>query len=136
VKRYTLYTTRYAKQVNECIKITQTQKCGSEYALHFAWEGGTEALAHALFPILARAAQGEHAIYRTSPAMRKLAQALRETRLYEVQVKGLALFLRHNRNLHIEGYVRFRMGDYIEGLDMLSYRLIKQMNLYAKKDWL
>jgi hypothetical protein len=56
--------------------------------------------------------------------------------MYAAQWQALRRFLRGNRQLHMEGYIRFRMGKYCEGLDVLSYRLIKKLNLHAKKDWL
>jgi hypothetical protein len=66
--------------------------------------------------------------------MRQLARELRKTTLYKNETDNLRRFLRTNKCIHVEGYVKFRMEKYSEMLDLLSYRLIKKLNLHAKED--
>ena len=136
MKRYIINTSRYAKAVKKQIDAVRMKKCGEEYALSFSWKGGAHILARSLMPVLEAAAQYENPVYRNAPVMAKLALTLRNSCMYEGETAALTRFLQSNHCLHIEGYTRFRMSDYHEALDMLSYRLIKKMKLFAKKDWL
>ena len=113
----------------------EEKKRGNEYAFSLAWVGGVQALARALMPLLTTAAQNENPVYRGSRAMRDVANALHKTPMFERQTKALARFLQYEGSIHIEGYARFRMSEYSESLDLLSYRLIKKLNLFACKDW-
>jgi hypothetical protein len=136
MKRFVLHTARYEKWVREKFDVQRSEKCGSDYALYIAWEGGIAALTRGLTELLETAAMLENPVYRCSPRMRTLARGLRDTAACGEDAERLRQFLRANKSLHIEGYIHFRMGRYIEMLDMLSYRLIKKMRLHAKGDWL
>ncbi|MCL2605228.1 MAG: hypothetical protein FWD90_12175 [Defluviitaleaceae bacterium] len=132
--RLTLYTVRYIKLIEERFAVIKKEKCGNDYALLFAWAGEREALARAVMGILEEAAIMENPVYHYSPKMRLLARELRKTPLYAYEQERLQRFLRTNGYLHVEGYAVFRMGKYNEALDMLSYRLIKKLNLRANGD--
>jgi len=84
--------------------------------------------------LLCEAAMRENAVYRHAPKLRLLARGLRETPRYRAEEQALKRFLRDNERLHMDGYVRFRMGWYAEMLDMLSYRLIKKLRATARGD--
>jgi hypothetical protein len=141
MKRLTLYTVRYEQMLNgfveahaESVVVRQAARRGNDYALCFAWAGDAASLAEPLMALLGEAAVQENPVYRCSPKMRLLARELRHTPLYENELEGLKRYLRTSGHLHIEGYLLFRMGRYCEKLDMMSYGLIKKLNLFAKED--
>ncbi|MCL2501038.1 MAG: putative sporulation protein YtxC [Defluviitaleaceae bacterium] len=133
--RLTLYTVRYIKLIEERFAVIKKEKCGNDCALYFAWAGERELLVQVMMGLLEEAALYENPVYRHSPKMRRLTRELRNTPLFADETEKLRRFLRTNKRLHIEGYVAFRMGKYREALDMLSYRLIKKLNLHAMWDW-
>jgi hypothetical protein len=132
--RLTLYTARYIALIEERFAIARKEGCGNDYALSIAWAGERDGWVQALMGLLEEVAILENAVYRYSSKMRALAKELRKTPMYINELERLKGFLRTNGSLHVEGYAAFRMGKYNEALDMLSYRLIKKMNLYAKGD--
>jgi len=71
----------------------------------------------------------ENPIYQHSPKLRDMASDLYHTQIYLDLKKNLLRFFRHNQSLYLEGYVAFRMTEYREKLDMMSYSLIKKMKL-------
>jgi hypothetical protein len=84
--------------------------------------------------LLAEITMQENPVYRHAPKMRELARRLRETPRYKQEIHMLRKYFKSNTGLHIEGYVRFRMGWYAEMLDLLSYRLIKKLRARTLKD--
>ena len=74
----------------------------------------------------------ENPIFQYSPKLQDMAHDLRKTPLYDTGLKGLKRFIKHNRALHLEGYMNFRMSDYREKLDLMSYTLIKKLRLNQK----
>ena len=82
-----------------------------------------------LMALLTDIALRENPVYKHSPKLRLLAEDLRTTALYHSLIGGLIRFLKHSRDLHLEGYVAFRMTEYRHKLDILSYSLIKKMKL-------
>ncbi|MDR1663665.1 MAG: hypothetical protein LBR83_01915 [Clostridiales bacterium] len=72
----------------------------------------------------------ENPVYRQSPALQNIALDLRGTPVHAENIKKLRAFLQQNRALHLEGYVSFRMSDYREKLDLLTYSVIRKI-LYA-----
>ena len=135
MKRYYFYTVQFAPYIKKLLPITKSTKRRHEYTLSFTWKEDIHTLGNILLPILMFAAQIENPIYRYSSVMRKITDVLHKTAMHEAQLQALAQFLTDNRTLHIEGYVKFRMGAYHEALDFLSYKLIKKMKLYEQKDW-
>jgi len=85
-----------------------------------------------LMSLLTDIAQLENPIYKHSPKLRDMAKDLHKTPMYAATCKALSRFLRHSRTLHLEGYVTFRMADYRDKLDIMSYSLIKKMKLIHK----
>ena len=82
--------------------------------------------------LLANIAQQENPLYQQSQKLREMAGDLQGTALYSSLQKSLEHFVKHNQVLHLEGYVTFRMTEYREKLDMMSYSLIKKMKLCHK----
>ena len=71
----------------------------------------------------------ENPVYRYSPKLTDLAKDLQRTPVHFEILSNLTQYLKTNKTLHLEGYVTFRMADYREKLDILSYSLIKKMEL-------
>jgi len=71
----------------------------------------------------------ENPVYKYSAKLRDMAKDLRGTPIYNEGLIALSHFLKHSRLLHLEGYVAFRMSEYREKLDFMSYSLIKKMKL-------
>jgi len=82
-----------------------------------------------LLALLINTALQENPIFKHSPKLRDMAGDLRDTQVYVNLKRGLIRFLRANNSLHLDGYVAFRMTEYREKLDMMSYSLIKKMKL-------
>jgi len=139
MKRLTLRTVQYVHIVKEFaaardVCVLRAKKRGCDHTFHLMWAGERGALARGLMDLLEEVAMQENPVYRCSPMMRRLARALRGMPFYEKEIQGLGRFLQGNDSLHMEGYVRFRMGKYCEMLDSMSYSLIKKMNLHARED--
>jgi len=98
------------------------------HTVYCQYNNAQAAFAKGLMTLLAEIAVQENPIYQHSPKLQDMAYDLRKTPLYAAELRGLIRFLKHNRTLHLEGYVAFRMADYREKLDMMSYSLIKKLN--------
>ena len=85
-------------------------------------------LAEKLMDVLTNLAMRENPVYRYSPLLRTLAADLRDTPLHRQEKNRLQQFIRQNNMLNLESYVTFRMGDYAHALNMVGYRLIRQIN--------
>jgi len=82
-----------------------------------------------LLELMVDIALDENPLYQQSAKLRDLAGDLRATPVYGRLRSGLRQFLRHSQTLCLEGYLTFRMSEYREKLDMMSYSLIKKMKL-------
>ena len=91
MKRFTLFTEGYIAKIRDHFAITHEEKCGTNHALSFVWEGGNAALARALMEILEGAALEANSVYRHSPAMRNLARKLRVTQAYKDEITALTI---------------------------------------------
>ena len=85
--------------------------------------------AGALAKLLEDIALLRHPIYGPSPKMTDMARALRQTDIHENNVQALSRYLHEHDTLHLEGYAAFRMPEYHEKLDMMSYCVIKKLRL-------
>jgi len=86
-------------------------------------------LTNGLIALLIDIALEENPVYRHSQKLRDMAYDLRDTALHRKLAGDLTRFLTRARDLHLEGYLNFRMAEYREKLDMMSYSLIKKMKL-------
>ena len=87
------------------------------------------AFGEGLMALLTHIAMQENPVFRHSPKLQEMANDLRSTPVYTAALKNLTRYLKRNNTLHLEGYVAFRMGEYREKLDMMSYSLIKKLKL-------
>jgi len=158
MKRLTLYTCshkeglqKFAKQASEIAHInwarwrenkkdnkTETKIKTKEkrlFALNISWDRAeNDKLAELLMTFLEEIALSANPIYCHSPKLMELARNLRYTDLHRVhdrEKRQLKTFLKYNKVLHLEGYATFRMEEYRNKLDMITYGLIKKLNLYS-----
>ena len=149
MKQLTLYTNRhreelqkFAKQASEIAHINWAKwrenknKSPDEkkrlFALNISWDRAeSDKLAELLMVFLEEVALSANPIYCNSPKLMEMARNLRNTELYRREKKHLKIFLKYNRVLHLEGYATFRMEEYRNKLDMITYGLIKKLNLYS-----
>ena len=85
-----------------------------------------------LMSLLVDIAVHENPVYKNSKKLQDMAASLYDTPIYTAVCKALARYLWRNNSLHLEGYVSFRMSEYREKLDIMSYSLIKKMKLIHK----
>ena len=138
MKQLTIYTKRYgqllkdfaADATNNGLIIRRTDRIsGGLFSINCLCNRTGPAFARALMMLLTDIALLENPIYQHSPKLREMAGDLCDTPLYAAAQRDFSHFLRYNRTLHLEGYVTFRMAEYREKLDILSYSLIKKMKL-------
>jgi len=139
MKQLTIYTHRYTQLLENYtaeaekaggLKIFKTRgRKGNLYLLNCLANHTEPVFIEGLIALLIDIALQENPVYQHSPKLRDMAGDLRGTLLYANLKRGLIRFLKHSRNLHLEGYVAFRMKEYREKLDMMSYSLIKKMKL-------
>ena len=138
MKQLTIYTRRYRQQledfaefaVNSGVNLRRAGKldCGM-FSINCLYNHTDTVFIGGLMTLLTDIALQENPIYLHSPKLREMAGELRDTSLYTAAYKDFICFLKHNRELYLEGYVAFRMAEYREKLDMMSYSLIKKMKL-------
>ena len=105
---------------------------GGLFSVNCRYNHVTTAFIDGLMTLLTDIALQENPVYQHSPKLREMAGDLHSTPLYAAVYKDFAHFIKHSRTLHLEGYVAFRMTEYREKLDMMSYSLIKKMKLIQK----
>ena len=132
MKQLTISTRRYNKLLENLTTFADAIKAdriGGLFFICYRYDQVQGRFAKGLMATLADIAVQENPIYQHSPKLQGIAHDLRKTPLYDAELKSLNRFIKHNRVLHLEGYVTFRMADYREKLDMMSYTLIKKLKL-------
>jgi len=142
MKQLTIYTRRYSQLLEDFaaratasgwINASRAAVASGVLTVYCQYESVKPAFSRGLMNLLADIVVQENPIYQHSSKLKDLADDLRKTPLYYTGLRGLTRYVKHNRALHLEGYVTFRMSDYREKLDMMSYSLIKKLKL-AQKD--
>ncbi|MCL2361382.1 MAG: hypothetical protein FWC73_06175 [Defluviitaleaceae bacterium] len=130
MKQLTIYTRIYAHLLEEFVHDTyKIDNRSGLFSLTCRVNLTDGRFIEGIISMLTDIAQQENPIYQHSPKLRDMAGDLHNTQVYANLKKELIRFIRHNSNLHLEGYVSFRMTEYREKLDMMSYSLIKKMKL-------
>ncbi|MCL2378934.1 MAG: hypothetical protein FWC77_07395 [Defluviitaleaceae bacterium] len=138
MKQLTIHTRRYSQllkdfaakaQDNGWITAPKTAWKGGEFLVYCRYDHSRTAFVKGLMALLADITVQENPIYQHSPKLQCMAHDLHKTPIYDTEFMGLIRFLKHSRALHLEGYATFRMADYREKLDMMSYTLIKKLKL-------
>ena len=112
---------------NGWLAVRHTGRHAGRFYINCSYSHIKPAFASGLMALLTRVAMEENPVYQHSPKLRDMARDLPSP--YEPGLKDLTRFLRHSGKLHLEGYVTFRMTEYREKLDMMSYSLIKKLKL-------
>jgi len=141
MKRFTIHTKNYKTKLinftqivlerNLCtIETNHSTKCTDIHSIKFIWalSAGKEFI-QALMLLLYDIAIQENPVYRHSPKLSDLAEGLQNTHLHIHDTRRLKAFIQANKELHLDGYVAFRMEEYREKLDMMLYTIIKKINL-------
>ena len=129
MKELAIFTYKYIELLNG-FAVSCAQEVRRKNNMYFVKCTTTEpAFISRLLNLLIDIALQENPIYQQSPKLREMAKDLHQTEVYTNLKNALATYVRYNRVLHLEGYIAFRMAEYREKLDMMSYSLIKKMKL-------
>jgi len=139
MKQLTIYTHRYSQLLEDfagkddgLIIANRSALAEGLLTVYCQYDNARPVFAKGLMNLLTDIIVQENPIFQYSPKLQDMAHDLRKTPLYDRGLKNLRRFIKHNRALHLEGYVNFRMSDYREKLDMMSYTLIKKLRLSQK----
>jgi hypothetical protein len=111
------------------LSVRREGRRGGLFYLNTAYDAGNRGFVGPLTCLLAYIAAMENPVYRGSPKMMGLARELRRTPIHAECAAMLDEYLHCHRQMHLEGYVTFRMAAFREKLDMLSYTVIKRMEI-------
>ena len=137
MKQLTIITSLHSQQLKDFaqnaealgqLSLNKTGWIGKQFSINFQ-HNSSQYFVEGIINLLTNIAINENPIYKNSPKLQNMAHDLRSTGVYVNLQKALIHFLKQNRNLHLEGYVNFRMSEYREKLDMMSYSLIKKIKL-------
>jgi len=139
MKQLTMLTSRYKQLLDNFIShvsesdgltISKTGKHNNKiFFANCIVRPAEPAFIEGLISLLVDIALQENPLFQHSPKLRDMAGDLRGTQLYANLRRGLIRFMKQSPSIHLEGYVAFRMKEYLEKLDMMSYSLIKKMKL-------
>jgi len=138
MKRLTIYTVGFDKELQNFAKEfglvrlrwAKWHRRGGVFGAHLTWENGDAVeVVGQLCRFLQELVALESPVYRGSPKLMELVRGLQNTPTHQREVQRLKGFLRASRVLHIEGYLNFRMGEFRNQLDVISYRAVKKMKL-------
>ena len=71
----------------------------------------------------------ENAALRNVPRLAELTRAFISQDIDRHNMESLAEYIKNNRFLNVEGYVRFRMSDYNDYLNCVLYAIIKRTKI-------
>jgi len=134
MKQITICTNRYYNELENFIKNAQENNlfaiAKKQHAnIKLVWDKcATEEIVCVLIHLLYSIATNENPVYRHSPKLKDLSASLQNTSQYKNDVKQLKTFLQNSKELHIDGYVAFRMEEYKQQLDMMLYKIVKKIN--------
>ncbi|MCL2528032.1 MAG: hypothetical protein FWE42_06370 [Defluviitaleaceae bacterium] len=137
MKQVKIYTHRYKSLLEEFVNSIclpdETVTIHKKSGLFFVYQDFYQPIVmEKLMSLLIEIALQENPLYQQSPKLREMAGELHGMPLYMSMQKSLNRFIKASRTLHLEGYVTFRMAEYREKLDIMSYSLIKKMKLSIK----
>ncbi|MCL2578368.1 MAG: putative sporulation protein YtxC [Defluviitaleaceae bacterium] len=142
MKRFTLYTTKYEAILRDfavkaaaadIIYINKTGREKNGFEVGFAMVQ-REAFCELLLRLLMDIAESENPVYKHSAKLRKMARDLRYASTFAHELRLLKEFVSNGKELNIEGYVTFRMGEFREKLDLMIYSLVKKIK-FSNGDW-
>lgn len=132
MKQLTIFTRNYCHLLEKFAHEKCTYKTclrGGMFSVSIRFIITDSPVIEALLTLLTDIALQENPIFKHSPKLQDMAGDLRNTQVFSNLKRSLLRFIKHNNSLHLEGYVAFRMAEYREKLDIMSYSLIKKMKL-------
>ncbi|MCL2386123.1 MAG: putative sporulation protein YtxC [Defluviitaleaceae bacterium] len=135
MKKIVIFTTKYENELrdfaakaaaSEIIYINDSSKKCERYALRISI-ADKDAFSEEFLLALMNIAEKENPVYRYSAKLRKMARELRESPLQGRELHRLKSFFAASKEINIEGYVTFRMGEFREKLDTMIYSLVKKI---------
>ncbi|MCL2199441.1 MAG: hypothetical protein FWB80_11000 [Defluviitaleaceae bacterium] len=85
-----------------------------------------------LLGLLLEVTESENPMYKHSARLREMAKNIKSTPLYGRELRLLKKYVAANKELHMEGYVTFRMEELKGKLDMMVYSLVKKIKFGGK----
>ncbi|MCL2285012.1 MAG: putative sporulation protein YtxC [Firmicutes bacterium] len=138
MKHLVLYTTNHKNELINFAEATASRNlCAIDEicpgpqgcSIKLKWQAAVNNhFIQSLLLLLYNIAIKENPIYRHSSKLRHMAENLLNTPLHKDDLKRLKTFLRTGKELHIDGYVTFRMEEFREKLDMMLYSIIKKIH--------
>jgi len=133
MKRLTIHTGKYERELAQ-FAANITEQCTvaqiSQSTIVLSWNKSLSiVIVQTLMLLLHCIALQENPVYRYSLRLRSLADELLHTEIYDSEAHFLLKFLRTNKTIHLEGYINFRMENYIAQLDLMLYSVAKKLNL-------
>jgi len=131
MKRFFIFTSKYEGLLNnfsekaaaeKIIYIKNFSECVLEISI-----ANREKFCDLLLALLFDIAEAENPVYKYSAKLRETAREIRKTPLCEKELRRLKKFVFESKELHLEGYVTFRMDEFNEKLDMMIYSLAKKL---------
>jgi len=131
MKRITIVTCKYKNELAAFARMVSKNGLCTVVSNHagsikFCWESSATAdFACALLRLMQNIAMLENPVYRHSPKLQGLAENLQTA----CEAERLCAYIKGSKQLHLEGYVIFRMDEYRAKLDNMLYTIVKKINL-------
>ena len=135
MKRLTMHTGCYEQDLIDFVQGVgfvdiKWQRKKETFSICLIWENENNNLfISMLAQFLQELIVKESPVYKHSPKLSSVA--LKTT--YEEEKKRIKQFLKNSQTLNIEGYITFRMSEFRHKLDIISYKLIKKLDLTIKE---
>lgn len=91
-----------------------------------------EKFCEALLGLLLKIAENENPMYKNSAKLREMAKDLKRTPIYASELHLIKKYVATNTEMHLEGYVTFRMDEIKGRLDLMVYSLVKKLKFGGK----
>ena len=75
------------------------------------------------------AAFQENAALRNMPKLAEITRKLISHDIERLNIECLAEYIKNNRILNVEGYIRFRMAEYNDYLNCVLYAIVKRITI-------
>ena len=124
MRTLTIHTDAYLKELDEatCGFIRRAKRPALGYIKLYYEVFDTEGF----YSFLSWAAFQENAALKGMPKLAKLTRKLISPDIERCNIERLDEYIKKNRILHVEGYVRFRMAEFNDYLNRLLYLIIKR----------
>ncbi|MDR1560340.1 MAG: putative sporulation protein YtxC [Clostridiales bacterium] len=124
MRTLTIHTDAYLKELDEATSgfIRRVKRLEQGFIKLYYETFDTEGF----YSFLEWAAFQENAALRGMPKLTELTRKLISPDIGARNIESLDEYIKKNRGLHVEGYVRFRMAEYNNYLNCLLYAIMKR----------